>query len=226
MSTPVIIHKDYEYDRMIPDNYSINFEFHLENINNSVKVSDLIRKLIYQDNTFDEYILSAENRFIENIREDYFPAITDNDETGYIYQSSLSERYNIEYYNDLFVIIKHNVGIYYGGAAHGNYTTNYFIVDLTDERILDISDLIYQIPDEILKKNIQEEYNIDYFLRDNIWPPDAISFQNDSVILLWNTYSITPYVYGLIEIKIKDTVIESYFTEKGVKLKTSMGIKN
>jgi len=38
MSTSTIIHKDYEYERMIPDNYSIDFVFHLENINEYKKI--------------------------------------------------------------------------------------------------------------------------------------------------------------------------------------------
>ena len=103
--------------------------------------------------------------------------------------------------------------------AHGNYWVQYFIVDLTDEKILGIDDLIYPISDKLLREIIKEEYEIDYYLRENIWPPDTISFQKDGIILLWNTYSITPYATGLIEINIKNNIIESYLTEKGVKLK-------
>ena len=88
-----------------------------------------------------------------------------------------------------------------------------------------INDLIYQIPDEIIKELIHKQYNIDYYLRENIWSPDTISFQNDSVTLIWNTYTITPYASGLIEVNIKDKIIEPYFTEKLVKLKKSMDIR-
>jgi len=221
-----IIHKDYEYEKMILANYRFQFKIHLENFKNSIKVSDLIKKLVYQNNTFDEYILFVENKFIGNIRKDDFPTIVNEDKTEYIYHSYLNESYNVEYYNDLFIIIKYNVYFLYSGMAHGNYLTKYFILDLIDERILDINDLIFQMPDEIIKDIIQENYKIDYYLRENIWPPDTISFQNDNIILMWNTYSITPYVYGLIEIKINDKIIESYYTEKLVKLKKSMSKDN
>jgi len=225
-SAPEIIHKDYEYEKMVFENHRFTFAIHLGNIKNSKKVSELIKKFIYQNNNFDEYILFMEKKFIGDIKKENFPAMIDDDGTEYFYHSDLVESYNIEYYNDLFIIIKYHWYVYYSGAAHGNYWFQYFIVDLNDEKILGIDDLIYQIPDEIINEIIREKYEIYGYLRENIWPPDTINFQNDSIVLMWNTYTITPYAIGLIEIKIKDKIIESYLTEKGVKLKKSMNINN
>jgi len=221
-----IIQKDYKYDKMILENYRFTIEIHLENLKDSIKkYSDVIRKLIYQNNTFDEYLLFVEDEFIGDVSGEDFPAIMNDDGTEYIYESSIEESYNIEYYNDLFVIMKYSVSFYYAGAAHGNYMVNYFIIDLTDEKILDVDDLIRRIPDEITDKIIREKYEIYDYLRENIWPPDTISFQKDSVILMWNPYTITAYAVGIIEIEIKDKIIESYFTEKGLKLRKSMNKK-
>jgi len=220
-SAPEIIQKDYEYEKMVLENHRFAFEIHLENIKNSKKVSELIRKLIYQNNTFDEYILFMEKKFIGDIKKENYPTEINDDGTEYKYHSYKSERYNIEYYNDLFIIIKYNDYFYYSGMAHGNYWFQYFIVDVTDEKILGIDELIYPIPDKLLREIIKEEYEIDYYLRENIWPPDAISFQKDGIILLWNPYSITPYSNGLIEINIQDNIIESYLTEKGARIKKS-----
>jgi len=221
-SAPEIIQKDYEYEKMVFENHRFTFKIHLENFNDSEKTSELIKKLIYQNNTFDEYILFTEKKFIGDIEEEDFPAMIDDDGTEYFYHSDLEESYSIEYYNDLFVIIKYFWWAYYSGAAHGNYWCQYFILDLTDEKILDIDDLIYPIPDKLLKEIIEEEYEIDYYLNEDIWPPDTISLQKDDIILLWNTYSIAPYSTGAIQININDKIIESYLTEKGMKLKKSM----
>jgi hypothetical protein len=225
-STPEIIHKNFEYEKIVLDNYRFTFEIHLENFKYPIKVSELIKKLIYQNNTFDEYISFIENKFIENISKENFPTIINDDETEYIYRSYLNETYNVEYYNDLFVIIKYFAYIYYSGMVHGNYMFKYFVIDLNNKRILEINDLIYQVPDELLKEIIQNKYKIDYYLRENIWPPDTISFKKDSIVLMWNIYTITPYVNGPIELNIQDKIIESYFTEKGITLKNSMKINN
>jgi hypothetical protein len=148
----------------------------------------------------------------------------DDDGTEYFYHSDLIERYNIEHYNDLFIIIKYSHWAYYSGAAHGIYGFNYFIVDLTDEKILGIDELLYPIPDKLLKEIIEGKYEINDYLNENIWAPDTISFQKDSVILLWNIYSITPYALGHVEININDKIIEPYLTEKGRKIIKSMNI--
>jgi hypothetical protein len=223
-SAPEIIQKDYVYEKMVFENLRFTFEIHLENFKDSEKVSQLIKKLIYQDKSFDEYMLFIEKEFIGDIKKEYYPTEINDDGIEYIYHSDLEESYTIEYYNDLFIIIKYFTWEYTGGA-HGNYWFKYFIIDLTDEKILDIDELIYPIPDELLKEIIEEKYEIYYNLLDinrrKIWPPDTISFQKDDVILLWNVYSITPYSIGFIEININNNIIESYLTEKGTKLKKS-----
>jgi hypothetical protein len=219
---PEIIYKDYKYEKLFFETHSFTFDVHLENFKDSIKISDLIRRLIYKNKTFDEYIVFAEDEFIGNIRKEYYPPMTDDGGTEYLYHSDLIEKYTIEYYNDSFVIIKYHTYFYYSGAAHGNYITRYLIIDLIEETILNIDDLILPIPDDMLKGIIEVEYETNYYLREEIWPPDTISFQHDTVSLLWNVYSIAPYSTGLIEIVIQDIIIESYFTEKGKALKKSM----
>jgi len=104
------------------------------------------------------------------------------------------------------------------GAAHGNYLIEYDIIDLSEEKILEIDDLINKISDDLLKEYINDQYEINNFLRKNIWPPDTINFNNRIVELIWNTYSITPYVSGIIKINLNQEIIESYLTEKGKEL--------
>ena len=140
----------------------------------------------------------------------------------YPYHSELIESYNIIYYNDEFILIKHTKYFYYTMAAHGNYWEEYFVIDINEEKILNMYDLVTQIPEDLLKENIELNYDIDYFLRENMWPPDTINFQKDGIELLWNTYSITPYVVGVIDIKIEYEIGESFLTKKGKMIKDMM----
>ena len=66
-SSPEIIEKDYEYKKMVFENHRFIFHIHLENFNNPIKVSNLLKKLIYQNNAFDEYIIFMEKKFIGDI---------------------------------------------------------------------------------------------------------------------------------------------------------------
>jgi hypothetical protein len=68
-SAPEIIQNDYEYEKMVFENHRFEFNFHLENIKNSKNVSELIKKLIYQNNTFDEYILFMEKSSLETLKK-------------------------------------------------------------------------------------------------------------------------------------------------------------
>ncbi|MDR0313986.1 MAG: hypothetical protein LBI14_10355 [Treponema sp.] len=218
-----IIHKDYEYEKMFFDTHKFTFEFHLENTSNSNKTSGLIERLIYQNKNFDDYVSLRENEFVGDIyKDDYLPMIGE-DGTVYLYHSDLIERYTIEYYDDSFVIIQYHYYLYYAGAAHGFYWFEYYIVDIAEERILGLSDLVNQIPDDVLKEIIKSNYEIDSFLRDEIWSPDSVNIQKDNITLLWNIYSITPYFYGLIEIDIQDEICEPYLTEKAKMIKKAMG---
>jgi hypothetical protein len=222
--TPEIIHKDYEYEKIFLGNYRFTFEFSFENITNSDKTANLIEKLIYQNRSFDEYIEYAENKFIGtiNMNKGNYPRMIEEDGTEYFYHSDLVERYKIEYCNNLFAIISYNNYSYYSGAAHGGYWTEYFIIDLTEEKILEIDELLNPISDGILIELIKTNSDINDYLRDNIWPPDSINFRRNKIILVWNTYTITPYALGIIYIELQDDVIELYLTEKGKKIRTIM----
>ena len=209
---PIIISVDYQDEAMFFGALKIEFDIHLESINNS---ETLIRKLIYDNKNFDEYIEYRKNEFIGSPdREIYQP---EGNESGYIYNYELNVKYNVLYNCDLYVIIKHSE-YYYTGGAHGNYWTMYYIIDLKEERIMDLDDLVNQIPDNILKDTIASTHNIVRFLSDEIWPPDSINTNNGKIELIWNVYSITPYSDGLINIIIPDLTVQQYLTDKGKEI--------
>jgi hypothetical protein len=183
--------------------YQIETEFHLENIIGSEgnRIYKLIMKLVYDDRDFEEYISYTNGEYI-----------------GF----DIFQTFDIEYYNDSFVIIRGDFSEYSKGATRGPLWTEFYIIDLIEERILNITDIITEIPDELLKQNIETNNEIDRHLRSSIWPPDSIDFGSKNLILLWNIFSITSYSNGIIEIKFPYDIIEKYLTEKGLLIRNTL----
>jgi len=206
---------EYNYEKYLFDNYNLELNISLENIGNNENISSLITELIYHNNDFNEYAGYLENLYFGHIGSSYFPDIIQDDGTIYIYRSYLSIDYSIEHINEQFVIIRFFGYVYYSGAVHGLYKIDYYIIDLSERKLLEVNDLLINIPDDTLINIIESKYNIRYYLREYIWPPDSVNFSEDGVSLYWNIYQITPYSDGIIVIDINYTDIEQYLTEKG-----------
>jgi hypothetical protein len=211
---------------MIFENHRFEFEIHLENISGFDKASDLIKTLIYQNKNFDDYAEYLEKDFIGDIRADTYPSQLDDNGTDYIFRFNLIADYSVEYYSDSFIIIEYSGYTYYAMTAHGSYWTVYRIIDIAEERILDIAELINPIPDGLLKQFIEEKYDINYYLQEEIWAPGSVNFSNENIELIWNIYHITPYSAGLISIEIPDDIIQQYLTDKGKILKMEIDSQN
>ena len=217
-SAPKIVQKDYVYEKMFFGTHRIEFDIHLENIGDSGKIYELVNNLIYKNKNFDEYVEYREKDFIGDRNEAAYPPMIDEDGTEYLYHSDLIEKYVIIFNSNTHIIFEKNVYLYDGGA-HGNYGIRYFIIDIKEEKLLDIDDLMHPIPDGLLKEIIEANYSIYYYLRENIWSPDTVNFCNENITLIWNTYTITPYSNGIIYAEIPDEIIEPYLTDKGRMLK-------
>jgi len=214
-----ILQEHYSEEINLFGNYIAEFDIHLENAGYSKKISNLIEKLIYNGMGFDEYIVNAQNEFIGPVSSDDFPPLVDDDGKTYFYKSFFNESYKIISHNKSFIIVEYNEYFYRSGAAHGNYWTNYFIIDIAQEKILSINDLMLPVSEDYLKKLIENEYNITHYLRSNIWPPDTININSDNIVLLWNTYTITPYSDGIIGLILYEV---QYLTDKGRVLQASI----
>ena len=212
-----VVNIHYSYEKMVFDNYLVEFNITLPGIRD-VTIADLIGNLIFHGLDLDEYVEYRENTFIGDVINANYPEIINDDGTVYLYQSYLNVEYSIEHYDDEYIIIKYFEYFYYTGAAHGLYWFDYLIIDIRNECLLLIEDLINDIPDFILLEIIEEKYDIRYYLRDYIWPSDAVNFSGVGVELLWNIYQITPYNIGLIRIIINESLIEEYLTDKGKEL--------
>ena len=218
IGTQEIIHKKYEFERMYHDNHTFTFELYLENINKPKKIQKLVNELVYNGKNFDEYREFAGQKFIQDTITNNYPKIINEDGTVYIYHSELNENYSILFHDDQFIIFENKLWFYASESAHGNYSTEYYIIDLSEKKILGRNDLLNQIPDKLLEENIAKEHSTSNFLRRDIWPPDTINFHNGVVELVWNTYSILPYVEGIIRVELTNEVIEQYLTKRAKEL--------
>jgi len=213
-----IVHKKYEFEKMYDDNHVFSFELYLENLNGPENISNLVNELIYNGKNFDEYREYIEQKFIQDTVRNNYPVVINEDGTAYINHSEYNENYSIVFRNDQFIIFENKLWFYKSGMAHGNYSINYFIIDLPEKKILDRNELLNQIPEKLLIENITKKHEVNNFLRSNIWPPDTINFNNGVVEFFWNTYSILPYVDGVISVELKKEAVGQYLTETGKKL--------
>ncbi|MCL2179692.1 MAG: hypothetical protein FWB83_01060 [Treponema sp.] len=216
---PEIVRRQFQYEKIFFGTYKIEVDIYLENIGESGKTAELIRRLIYRNKNFDEYAAHAESVFTGDIKSEDYPPQIDDDGIEYFYRSNLTESYNIMYHDKSFVVIEYNNYFYYTGTAHGGFRTQFYIIDIAGKRILDIEDMISPIRDDYLKEIILREYDINNFLRDEIWPPDTINISQEGIDLIWNIYTITPYSSGVIFINIPDEASNQYLKNIGRKLK-------
>jgi hypothetical protein len=193
-----VIRKDYQYKIK-----GAEFDIHLENVGNSDKVYNLVNKLIYENKNFDEYKNHTEKTFLDGA----------DDAERFELQRNCSVLCN----DDTHIVFK-DWSWEYTGGAHGNGFTEYIIIDLVEGKKLDIKDLINPVPDELLDKIIKSENENVYYLRENIWPPDAVNFCGKKIELMWYPYSITPYALGQLTIEVPRDVINKYLTNKGKML--------
>ena len=214
-----IISKHYQNEKLLKGTFSAEFDIRLENVGYSKKKAKLVERLVYQSKNFDEYFAFAEDEFIKTINDNDFLPVIGEDGNEYYNQSYFNESYNILHYNDSYIIIEYNIYYVLSSAAHGNIRTEYFIIDIAQERLLGINDIATPLPDNFLDDIIKENYNVDQYLRDNIWPPDTININHDGVELVWNVYTITPYSEGIISITLQN---DTFLTKKGKEIKAKI----
>jgi len=213
-----IIKAHYKEEIILFGSYIAEFDIYLENAGYSKKIAGLVEKLVYDGKSFDDYITDTQTEFIGPVTSDDFPLLTDDEGKTHFYKSFLNESYNIVHHSKRFIVIEYSKYFYQSGAAHGNYWTNYFIIDTAQKKILDINDLMTPVDDDYLKELITKEYDIISFLRTNIWPPDTININSGNIELLWNTYTITPYSDGIIGLVLYE---DKYLTGKGRSLQAA-----
>jgi len=215
-----IISRQYKEEKLLNGTFRAKFDISLENVGHPQKTAKLLEKLIYQGKNIDEYAAFTQDNFIKAIKSDDYLPIKGEDGREYYNQSYFNESYNILYHNDFYIIIEYNKYYSFSYAAHGSIWTEYFIIDIAQGRILTIDEIAEPLSDDFLDDIIRTNYNItNNFIRDHIWPPDSINIKHDSVELIWNVYTITPYANGIIAVALQN---DSFLTKKGRSVKAKI----
>lgn len=104
------------------------------------------------------------------------------------------------------------------GGAHGNSVITFYNFNTTDGKLLELKDIISNKPafTEIAKQHFTKELTLeasesvdDYFYGDSFHLPENIGFNDEGIILLYNTYEVASYAMGITEFTIPYSEIES-----------------
>jgi hypothetical protein len=199
-----VIKNNYHYEEI----RRVFFEFHLEEISGDAKIEEIIKKLVYNDLNIDDYMAYKTNEFMEIYANDL--------------GSGYGENITVNYIGDLFVIFRYASTIYYADTWYSENKWGYYIIDLREQKTLELNELIQRIPEDELRKIIFSQNDmVDYdCLNTEVWPPDSVSFEKEGVSFSWHSYSrilILPQRYE-IYIKIDYEFITHYLTNKGKEL--------
>jgi hypothetical protein len=207
------VNRQYKSEKTV-SGIHYTFDFDLENIAGKNKREHLVKRLVYRNMEPDDYILFMENEFIENESKRLWSG---NYKFEYFPQSDYKENVSINYSNRNFIIVEHRYEHYKSGAAHGCYNTQYHIIDCDEERILEVSDIIGELPADLLKDLILAAYGneFDFEYAAGILQPDAVTFTKKHMVLHWNPYSIAPCSFGEVEVKAEYKKIRACLNEKG-----------
>jgi hypothetical protein len=214
-----IIRKLYQYEKSFSESIMIYFNLQFDNISYSKRTAKLIEKLVYQGKNFNEYISYTEEKLKEVINSGDFLSLAGasaEDENNQLYYC---EKINILRNFDSFLVIEHKKHLIFSSVPRGILWAEYHIIDLAGERILDVNEIAAPLSEDFLKDIIKENYNVNIFLRDEIWPPDSINISQNSVELTWNVNSITPLSDGLIKVVLQNDLL---LTKKGKAIKTKI----
>ncbi|MDR2909931.1 MAG: RsiV family protein [Bacteroidales bacterium] len=211
-SLPGTVNKQHKSEKTV-SGIHYTFGFNLENISGNNKKENIVKQLVYRNMEPDDYILFMENEFIDAENKRLW---SDNYQYEYFPQSDYRENVSVNCVSRNFVIIEHRYEYYKSGAAHGYYNTQYHIIDCAEERILEVNDIINELPTDLLKDLIRAEYDeFDFEYAAVLSPPDAVTFNKKYMVLHWNLYSIAPYSFGEVKVNAEYKKIRACLTEKG-----------
>ncbi|NDW12828.1 DUF3298 domain-containing protein [Bacteroides sp. 214] len=164
---------------------------------------------LYANNYFDTYHKELEPMYLEDIK--------DKDNTDYV-------RSWYSYYKDIeskILLYKGDLLTYsvhfneYTGGAHPSYRTMFLNIDLSEKKILGLTDFFAEGYEEMLTDLLWNQLMLDknvasrealkdmgYGLMDDLFPTENFCLEEDGMLFHYNIYEFTPYVMGAVEIKL------------------------
>lgn len=151
---------------------------------------------------------------IKNFNNEYKAFKDDFEESALIWEATFDGEvtYNSESVISIAVSSYSNTG-----GAHGNTNVTFYNFDKGTGKILAINEMINDVNSfkKIAEKhflsnvtlNDNESYD-DYFFGEGFQLPENIGFNDEGLILFYNTYEIAPYAMGITEFTIPFNEIE------------------
>ncbi len=200
--------------------YRINYpKFNQKNIQDFVLKSQLGEESLTPEQAAHQFIDEY-----ENFKKSYFSP------SPWVHKSENKVMHLTDAYLGLKIDNYH-----YTGGAHGNYYTLYKHFQLQDNSEFAMEDLIktsafdafLQVAEQhfwenerALNQDLREDL---YFFENDVFSlPNNFSFESDSLLFLYNIYEIKPYVFGQTAFKIPYQEIESFLTDKALRIIASI----
>jgi hypothetical protein len=201
----------------------------------STEQARYLNNILYAGKTYNEY----KDFVLTNQREVYRTAELAVSSTGDASPVSMNWKYreSIAIRNPQYqgIVIEREKEFYTGGA-HGNYSKKYYVVDLDDQRVINIENMFSDYRGEQTRSLIlgelrrysgllnNEPLSSGIFLTDD--PDLSTNFfvTEDGVGLHWDTYEIAPYSEGNIEIILPWRVIRPLLVQSAVETMAKFGI--
>lgn len=134
----------------------------------------------------------------------------------------------IDFFNGKILCYKTYMEAYTGGA-HGHYSYNYIVFDMTDGSVISASDIFNEGYKNGLSKilrnrakttnNWSEEELISYLNSpDEIEASDNFRISNDSITFVYNPYEIGPFSTGIVKISVPFDEIKEFLKDDKVHI--------
>jgi hypothetical protein len=147
--------------------------------------------------------------------------------------SAFSRYYEVNFEADVYnerLLVIHRFRYEYTGGAHGNYGTEYFVIDPVAAKRLILDDMVKTEARPIILAQIEEALrNMQElkdgepltqggFFEDFVNIPENFFLSSEGLGFHWDPYEIAPYVFGPIEVILPYEKITNCLTEKGKSL--------
>lgn len=135
---------------------------------------------------------------------------------------------SIDFFNGKILCYKTYIETYTGGA-HGHYSTNYIVFDMTDGSVISASDIFNEGYKNGLSKILRNRAKTtnnwsEEDLISNLNSPDEIEasdnfrISNDSITFVYNPYEIGSYATGIVTISVPFDEIKEFLKDDKVHI--------
>ncbi|MDR1929458.1 MAG: RsiV family protein [Treponema sp.] len=193
------------------ENREANLFFNLFDVSRSGPLRDLVRQLLYNGQSAEEYARQKSRAW----KKDYRESAANN--PGYVMDWNYDEEHSLASAGT-FAVITVSISEFTGGA-HPNWFQTSHVLDLETPRRLGLDDIISQAGFPNLYTFIDRELRLlseeksgevlppraplsdGIFFEDSILPGDFYP-SGEGLCFQWDPYEIAPYTYGGIEITL------------------------